>query len=175
MTKTPGSIETLSEEMKDLLFVLNEEADLPAVLLGTAYVDQCLGTLIKRKIGTTPLTKRLLSNEKGELGEYMGRADIVFSLGLIARPIHEDLKKIAEIRNHFTSGSLMTSFTDPQVIALCNELVLIRLFDEAWFKANIRPPDQGGRTTFCLTVAFICQRLLIDAFGPRIEKPPAPQ
>ena len=175
MTKTPGSIETLREEMKDLLYVLNEEADLPAVLLGTAYVDQCLGTLIKRKMGTTPLTKRLLSSEKGELGEFMDRADIVASLGLISRPIHEDLKKIAEIRNHFTRGSLMTAFTDSEVTGLCNNLVLIRLFDEGWFVANVKPPDQGARIRFCLTVAFICQRLLIDAFGPRIDKRTAVQ
>ena len=69
MTKTPGSIDSLSEDMKELLFVMNEESDLAAVLVGTSYLDQCLGTLIKRKLGTAPLTLKLLGPEKGSLGE----------------------------------------------------------------------------------------------------------
>jgi hypothetical protein len=48
--------------------------------------------------------------------------------------------------------------------------VLIRLFDQAWFEANGNATDKSARSRFIATVAFICQRLLIDAFGPRIEK-----
>ena len=170
MPKTSGSIETLSEEMKDLLSVLNEESDLAAVLIGTAYVDQCLGTLIKRKLGTTPLSQKLLGPEKGSLGEFEARADVVYTLGLIARPIHEDLAKIAEIRKHFSNGNLMAAFTDREVVQLCDLLLLIRLFDQTWFEASAKVPSRTARSRFCATVAFICQRLLIDAFGPRIEK-----
>jgi DNA-binding MltR family transcriptional regulator len=170
MAKTPGSIEALSEDMKELLFVMNEESDLAAVLVGTSYLDQCLGTLIKRKLGTTPLTLKLLGPEKGSLGELQSRAEIVHSLGLIARPIHDDLIKIAEIRNHFAGGDLMASFADQKVNELCEGLVLIRLFDQTWFEANGKATDKSARSRFIATVAFICQRLLIDAFGPRIEK-----
>jgi DNA-binding MltR family transcriptional regulator len=156
--------------MKDLLDVLNEESDLAAVLIGTAYVDQCLGTLIKRKLGTSPLSQKLLGPEKGSLGEFEGRADIVYTLGLMPRPIHEDLAKIAEIRNHFAHGNVLAAFTDPKVVELCDSLLLIRLFDQTWFEASGKVTNTAPRARFCATVAFICQRLLIDAFGPRIDK-----
>lgn len=67
--KRPQPLETLSEEIREMFDVLNEESDLAAALIGTSYLDDCLASTLFRyfvdasvrpstKTATTPARAR---------------------------------------------------------------------------------------------------------------------
>jgi DNA-binding MltR family transcriptional regulator len=163
MAKRPVlPIEQLSAESQQMLDVLNNDSDLEAVLVATSFLDACLGSILNRQFIDSRVSKKLLE-PSGALGNYSARADVCYALGLIQKPLHADLQKIAEIRNKIAHYHQALSFESDAIRKLCADLSYVMslkngntsepLFNE---ELILHP-----RNRFVITTVMINQRLLI--------------
>jgi DNA-binding MltR family transcriptional regulator len=122
--KIPG-IEKLNEESQALYRAINEEPDLPCVLIATSYLDQCLASLLERYFRKVDTAQEILDPiKKGILGAFSARADLCYCLGISTKELHQNLRTVARIRNRFAHSYLSISFKDAEVGELCKKLKL---------------------------------------------------
>jgi len=163
-------VEQLSKETQELYEVLNDESDLACVVIGTAFLDTALATILERKLIKSSVSDKLLSH-RGALGSFAPRADLVYCLGLINKKHYRDLCGIDEIRTQFAHSHLRLSFANPKVREMCDNLKEWRL---------LLPHDDDGevvpgateaqlavraRNQFKLSVASLSNCLLLKALG----------
>lgn len=167
-TKIP-EIEKLREESKALYDAVNEEPDLPCVLISTSYIDQCLASLLKQSFTEGDTANRLLDS-RGILGTFMARADLCYCLKIITKELYNNLRKIAEIRNIFAHNYLSTSFDDPKVKKLCEEITFPVVAAATYFNGetgksydNKNPFTKFNdpRSRFTINAVLIANRLLL--------------
>lgn len=168
MTKrTLVPVERLSDETQSFYDVLNNESDLPAVLITASYIDACLGAILKKFFLDNSTSANLLNPKVGSLGTFGSRSDACYCLGLIDKRIYQDLLVIAEIRNLFAHHHLALSFAVPEVAQQCERLSYVAqqrngntdvpLLDAK----HLRTP----RDRFVISAVIISQRLLLTGLG----------
>jgi len=135
-TKIPA-IEKLSEESQALYDAVNDERDLPCVLISTSFLDHCLVSLLERFFIQSDNTKKVLDPRSGSLGTFSARVDMSYCLGLISKGLFQNLHKVGRIRNKFAHSYLSKTFTDPEVVYLCEKLTF--------------PKVAGGKRVECNT------------------------
>ena len=170
MPRKPETVDTLSLEVEPLYDNLNEGSDLAVALIGAAYLDQCLGSLLKQKFIDSSISEKLLEPGSGLLGEFTARARLAYSLGLIEKPIYVDLITIVEIRNIFAHSHLTISFKDEIVADKCNTLHFAQGLYDSWKEIRGKGTPDTPRIRFCVTVADISLRLLLEALKLKGKK-----
>jgi DNA-binding MltR family transcriptional regulator len=168
-------VEQLSEDTRRLFEVLNEEPDLPCVVIGAAFLDSALAALLRTRILDPIIAKKLLAPE-GPLGTYAARADLAYSLGLLKKSHHADLSLIGRIRNRFAHNHLGLSFMDPALQHICDQLHEWRIVLMGEMEKQVVEPTPEqlrtrARNHFTLTVSFVANWLLITALSEKVRKP----
>ena len=158
-------IEHLSGESQKLFDVLNDETDLAVILVTASYLDACLGSILKRKLIDSSISKQLLDPRSGALGSYSTRADVCYALGLIQKPLYTDLKKIAEIRNEIAHYYLTLNFQSESIQKLCGELLYVASLKNGNADKPLFEEMVGPRNQFVLSAVMISQRLLLIGLG----------
>lgn len=163
----------LSAESSRVMRALESEADLATAVVGASYLEASLGTLLAQALLRSSVTERAL-DPRGALGTFSARADLVYALALIPKPMYQDIGVIAEVRNRFAHSHAMLSFNDAEVAALCGRLGYLDYFANESRSAAIQALADsyvnGPRTKFILTIAVITGRLA--ARSAVLDKPP---
>lgn len=167
--KTVVPLEQLSSDTRQLLEVLNGESDLVCVVVGAAFLDTALATLLAAKLLKSRVTEKLLA-PSGVLGTFQARADLAYCLELISEERYQDLCFIAAIRNEFAHSHLQLTFRESGVQKLCARLqeyrILLHGEDE---DVSSMPTEKEltirARNQFNLSVTFLSNWLLISALG----------
>lgn len=151
MTRKPISIKKLSTDEEAFYTAINLESDMVCVVVGTAYIDAILASLLQTRLADSKTTTKLLS---GALSDFRTRADLSYCLSLINKEYYQDSIKIAEIRNQFAHSHLKLNFSELTITKLCAELKGWSIFHSSRH-GNITP-----RKKFILTVTAIAVNLL---------------
>jgi DNA-binding MltR family transcriptional regulator len=155
----------LTSDAQQVFDVLGKETDLACVVIGAAYLDSLLASLLNTKFRTnTTISNKLLEPNKGALGNYQSRADLTYCLSLIEKEQYNDLCKIGEIRNLFAHNHLYLNFSEVEVQNKCAEL-------KAW---KALPTDGAlrmiARNQFIISVAILSQMLLLHTIDVEHDK-----
>ena len=155
--RTILKFEHLRDDVRELFQLLERETDMGVVLIGAAFLDTTIGTLLSQFFIQSNTAKDLL--EKGILGDFAVRARLAYVLGLISKDAFRDIVSIAEIRNTFAHHHLALSFNSEDVSTICRKLQYgsetLKVFD---IHEDLILP----RTRFTLSVVSLSQRLLLD-------------
>jgi len=93
------TITELSEKAEPVRRLLQEESDRGAALIGTAYLDDLLATLLRAVFVDRCADKLLELNRP--LGTFDARIRLAYSIGLIRTDTYKDLEAVRGIRNDF--------------------------------------------------------------------------
>ena len=157
-------IKNLSADSEKLYEVLNSERDLSAILVGTSYIDACLGSILNLKLLKSSVTKRILDSRSGILGTFSARADLCYVLSLINKSLYKDLTIIASIRNVVAHHHMEVDFNNEEIASLCNKLNYLQSLEDKpviigdWFHDN-------PRNQFMISAVTISNRLLLIGLG----------
>ena len=169
MKRTLKPAEQLSTETRELYNVLNNESDLACVVIGAAFLDTTLGTLVARKLIPSSVTEKLLA-PSGALGSFATRADLAYCLGVVKKSHYQDLCKILEIRNQFAHSHLQFGFHHPTVRQLCDQLnewrvIMLGEPEESLDILEAKELTTRARNQFNLSVVFLANWLLLNALS----------
>ena len=155
-------IKDLSDDTKELYGVLNEENDLPLILISTSYIDACLASILERKLIKSSITQKLLG-PNGPIGGISVRADLSYSLGVIEKSLYQDLLIIMRIRNEVAHHHIGLNFNEPYISELCNELNYLTTVypDDSNMPQEFLESLKEARNRFTMTVVIISQKLLL--------------
>ena len=127
------------QEMESLInftlsFDYNHDNDREIVIVGCAYLESMLGTILEATFIEDQGTANEILGTGGELSAFLSRAKVLYLLGIIPEIIYKDMKSISKIRNHF-AHNVTASFNDDQIISHCKNL--------AWHKESMMmvPPN----------------------------------
>jgi len=168
-------ISELSNDARLVYKAVNQErSDLACALILTAYLEQCLGTLIASRLIKSALPEKLLNPSRGILGTFQSRIDLSYCLGLITKGIHQNLCSIAAIRNTFAHSHLDLRFEDPRIQRLSEELTLPSFktasdSPDASEKLNARLADfiSTPRMRFTFVTVIMANRLMLTSLSTR--------
>jgi DNA-binding MltR family transcriptional regulator len=165
-------IENLSKDSQKLFDVLNEEKDLSVILIATSFIDACLGSILKNKLIKSSVIDKILDVRGGILGTYSARADVCYTLGLINKPLYQDLTIIGSIRNGVAHHHLELDFDDPTIIEFCSKLSYVSTLKNGNTDESLGMEKymEGPRNQFTITVVMISQRLLLIGLGVKRGK-----
>jgi DNA-binding MltR family transcriptional regulator len=165
--RTVLPVENLSQDTQRLFDVLNNSSDLGVVLVGTSYLDASLGSLLHRFFIAGSTSEKLLDVGGGAIGTYSARCDLSYVLGLIDKPLYQDLSTIGRIRNEFAHHHLEHDFEVPTMVTLCSELKYVEsLRDSTTGKPfGLEGLVSNTRGRFVLSLVMISQRLLLNGLS----------
>lgn len=92
--------ESLSADTDAFYRVLNDEPDSSVALVASAYIDACLGSMLERFFIESSVSSKVLSPTSGALGSFSSRADVSYLLGLISKPIYQDLQILEKLETN---------------------------------------------------------------------------
>ena len=164
--RTVLPVEHLSKDVQNFFDVLNEEADLPAILVATSYIDAYLASVLKKRLRECSVSDRLL-DINGPLGSISSRADVCYSLGLIEKNLYQDLILISRIRNEVANNHDELNFTTSSITKLCNELSYVASLKNGNSVESLGLGEwmDGPRNQFIITVTMINQKLFLVGSG----------
>ena len=172
MRKQTIPVEQLSEERRQLFDILNQESDLACVVIGAAFLDTALTSLLSHKLIASSVSEKLLA-PSGLLGSCGARADLAYCLSLIKKNHYEDICVVGEIRNQFAHSHLKLSFQDGKIRELCDRLNEWRIapFCKEMEVADLTKTQFGARARnqFNLSVTFLTSWLLIDSLSLKTQ------
>ena len=100
-TKPPISLELLKRDTWHLFDVMEDEQPLSFVLMVTSFVEHSLTLLLSGFLIDGDTSRGLFSHKGGILDSVFSKVKMAYCLGLIDKPLFNNLQRIGEIRNLF--------------------------------------------------------------------------
>lgn len=108
----------------DFRNTLINESDRGCALMSAAYLDECLGRLLRSYfIDDTKVINKLF-DYNGACGTFSSKIELAYGLGLIPKNVRLDLTLLRRIRNDFAHVSKVICFDDDPIKSRCYELKL---------------------------------------------------
>jgi DNA-binding MltR family transcriptional regulator len=152
-------------EWHDVIEELDNESDRGVALMGAAYIDTALKTLLEASLaGGETVANKLFNSPNAPLGTFSSRIAMAYGLGHIGPHYFNALEAIREIRNAFAHFRRSLTFEDPE----------IRKWIEKTFKLPYVLPHPSPdlalmRNRYIWTTAMILGRI---SHAQRTAKPP---
>jgi DNA-binding MltR family transcriptional regulator len=172
-TQTLIPAESLSADTQAFFDVLNGGTDFAAGVIAAAYIDACLAALLEKFFVASTVAAKVLDSRSGSLGSLSSRADTCYVLGLVSKPLYQDLLVLSEMRNQFAHHHLSLSFASPELAESCGRLMYPVTLKNGSTDEPLYTPGQfrNARERFTITVVLISQRLLLTALGTQKREP----
>lgn len=168
------SLEELSDDSKRILKTLMGGPDISAVMVGASYLDSCLATLLRAVFHNSNVTEKLLAPNGGFLGTFAARSDLAYVLGKIPKPLYQDLRYIAEIRNFFAHTHFDVDFKNATVKSLCSRLLYLNSLPVRTNRPDLNVKELiPSKAYFAMSVALIGQRII--GYTSRVTRLPVCQ
>jgi DNA-binding MltR family transcriptional regulator len=103
------------------LFDYEEENDRAIAIVGGTFLETLLEHVLVAFVVDDQKEVAKLLEYNQPLGTYSGRTTMAYCLGLINKPVLDDLRLVGKIRNQF-AHNLYASFNDEKIAAWCREL-----------------------------------------------------
>ena len=103
------------------LFNEDEKNDRAIAIVGVTFLDTLLEHILWSFLVDDDKEVEKLLRPDQSLGTFSGRIRMVYCLGLIYKPVRDDLDNVRKIRNRF-AHKLDISFEDQQIKAWCQNL-----------------------------------------------------
>jgi len=160
-----NNLNTLFNDHNKLIEVLNNGSDIACILIGLNFIEQCLTIVLKNRLRKSKTTTDILKPDKGFLGNYINKVRLAYVLKLIDKNIYKDLCKIAEIRNEFAHNHNLLTFSDPEIIKKCEELILWKkslppYFQEPSKVQNLYSDNDIAKMKFCKVISNLVNDFL---------------
>jgi len=156
------TIPELSEDSGRFIEQVQAEPDRGAALVGAAYLDDVLASLLRAHFVDDPATVRDLLDEGRPLGSFAAKTHLAYCLGLIGPQTRADLDLIRQIRNEFAHKHHEARFDLPSIADRCAQLNVPQLLEPT--------PIEHPRYRFIVTVTLLANHLLLNG----LEAKPAP-
>lgn len=151
--------------LTELADVFNREGDLPTVLIGVSYLEQCLVLLLSSKMIDSSVVEKLLSPD-GALGTLQAKADAAYCLMFLGKGSYQDVSLLGRIRNSFAHTHFRLGFESPAIAPLCDSLSTPQMpvrgpdgtiiTDDKKLPAPLKS-SQSRRDKFCIAVIAISE------------------
>lgn len=146
------------DDFNAFLSEFQQESDRAAAVLGAAYADDLLKTLLMRSFVNEGRTVRELMRPESAGGTFSSRISLAYAIGLISEDDAKDLHRLREIRNKFAHRLHGLSFEDQSIAANSwNFRCMERVFTKFPRLREEYPPD--ARKWFDLAVGILCYQL----------------
>ncbi len=103
------------------LFNYEEKNDRAIAIVGATFLDTLLEHILWAFLADDEKEVKELLRYDQPLGTFSGKIRMVYCLGLIYKPIRDDLHLVRKIRNRF-AHELAASFEDDQIKSWCTNL-----------------------------------------------------
>jgi DNA-binding MltR family transcriptional regulator len=158
-------LDELTFDAKRFLEDMQAETDRGVALVAVAFLEDCLGALLRSLCIEDPGAVRGLLNTYWSIDK---RAQLAYCLGRIPRRWRSDLEIINGIRNEFGHGHRPASFADPKIAPLCERLQ--DLTSQETVAVGDPPPRPTCRDRFVHTVAMLSLLILADSQAHERER-----
>ena len=155
------SPEALSEDTYGFVELLQEEPDRGCAIVGAAFLEDALGSLLRAYFADDPDTVGQLLGTRGALGNFHHRIHMAFALGLIGPGDKQNLTTIRKIRNDFAHLYREADFEHKTIRPQCMQLRLLSLPPPS---SNPAPTPRGR---FVCCVVMTANTLLVRALGTK--------
>ena len=91
----------LNEYAAILYESFENEGERTILIVGVAYLDSALETLLRNYFVDRPTRVKSLLRQDGPLGSFKARMDLAYCLGLLTDEEHHDLNILRQVRNDF--------------------------------------------------------------------------
>ncbi len=118
----PMTFSDLLEEHSDATHATYADEELPFVILGAAYIEQLLTTMLSDFFIEGNTADTILDSMKGALGSLKTKADVAYCLGLTTKTVHTDICLLGTIRNVFAHSHKSMSFDNDKIKELVAQL-----------------------------------------------------
>ena len=167
------TVEELSEDAKKLFEILSNESDIACVVVGAAYIDEAMAEILTHILKKSNVSSKMLDT-RGILGNFMARADLLYSFKKISKSHYQDLCVIAEIRNLFAHSHLELSFADKDIQTHCSKLRIWRMpffveSDDGEIEYTDDDLSNIARNQFNLSVSLLASRFVLLAMSLKHE------
>ena len=151
-----------------------EQADSPLsyALIGGAYIENALGSLLLTALIDCEKTNDLLNNPEGILSTASSRSAMCFCLGLIPESVYKNAKKIFDVRNRFAHSHTVIDFDDDAIRGHCQALTLPTVLDQRGERLDIKhtPHQLGSRAWADFVFAVFVTHMAIEAASKGVQK-----
>jgi DNA-binding MltR family transcriptional regulator len=159
-SRQPLSPESLSDEAQRLHQQLATSSDVAAIVVGVSYIDTSLASLLSKKLLKSSVSDRLLDT-------FSARTDMSYALAPIDKPIYQELRTLGELRNEIAHSHYELSFSSPEVIERCTQLVYISTLRDSVTGTPIFGAEKiaAARTRFLYTASILANIVILTARG----------
>ncbi len=119
----------------------DEENDRALAIVGGAFLDTLLENILIEFLVDDGQEVAELLRYDGPMGTYSGRIRAAYCLGLLRKPVRDDLRLVGKIRNRF-AHDLSASFAEEPIRSWCDAL---RWHRQAYMEP---PPGASARDLF---------------------------
>lgn len=153
------NLHELATDVQKLFDVINEAPFEIAVIVSGSYLDQIMGAILKKHFRDSSVTKKMLNSNRGILGSYAARSDLLYVLELTDKSTYTDLLTIGELRNLIAHHHLDIGTIHDQIKEKCNNLKHVESLGDT-FKELMENASSAGR--FAQTVAMLTSQLIVN-------------
>jgi DNA-binding MltR family transcriptional regulator len=168
-SRSPLPPDVLSADGGGLYPLLNEASDFTVVIVALSYLDSCLTSLLAKYFRKSSLTDELLDANRGALGSLTSKTNVAYLLGLIEKPMLQDLQVMAHLRNVVAHTHQELNFDSEEVGSLCDQLKYVKGLVVAKTTQPVFSEEQykSRRNRFILTAVMIWNHVLLSALGAK--------
>jgi hypothetical protein len=147
--------------------VLSNGTDMACVLVGAAYLENALGSMLETLLHPGEVTERMLNAPDGILSTFGNRTNMCFALGLIDKKTFDNIRIVARIRNYFAHRHHTVDFSDPAVKADVTKLKMDEAHHEVEKQAVFEGYRERLRFTCCVafTLGMLSERMELHKSG----------
>jgi DNA-binding MltR family transcriptional regulator len=135
------------------------ESDRGCVLVGAAFLDNYLRSLIEAFLIDDPKEVGDFLDEEGHLRSFSRRIKAAYCMGLINKKANDDLGTIRKIRNKFAHELHGLSFEDNQIKGWCSSL-----------QTRVKTLSVPSRSRFTIAVFLLSQQIALKNLELREKK-----
>jgi DNA-binding MltR family transcriptional regulator len=112
------------QEVSKMIVKLKDESDRAVALIVTAWVDDALTEMLKRKLVQDDKVIDDMFRHIGPLGTFSSRIGLAYLVGRISKTVYENLETIRKIRNDFAHTRDDLQFSCQGISDRCKNLYL---------------------------------------------------
>jgi DNA-binding MltR family transcriptional regulator len=111
-------------EVSKMIVQLDNETDRAVALIVTAWLDDALTEMIKRKLVKDKKVVEEMFRDNAALGTFSSRIGLAYLIRRISKVVYNNLQMIRKIRNDFAHDRENLKFSDESISDRCKNLFL---------------------------------------------------
>ncbi len=160
MSKQLPSVDKLTLDSMQVILTASFSNETFSVIACVSLLDEHLRLVLERVLRKSKITRRMLDSGSGMAGSFVARANLLYVMSLVEKPVYQELLRLAELRNMTAHSYFKLDFRSPEVQERCSELQIPTLevtqerFAE-FLPSESAEPHERARRLFTTSVFYI--------------------